>query len=93
MIYCIAGNFQEENFRKFSGYVTIREIFLREIWGVVSFGTAQASNLQKVFSMKIVFFTNPQKFSPTQVSHALYRYYYKVEVAISCCYSCSSTCS
>ena len=64
MIFCIAGNFQEENFRKFSGYVTIREIFLREIWGVVSFGTAQASNLQKYSPWKLFFSPICKSFLP-----------------------------
>ena len=38
--------------------MTIRESFLCEIWGVAFFGAAQVSNLRKLFSVKIVFFTN-----------------------------------
>ena len=40
--------FEEENFHEFRGFVAIRESFLREIWDVAFFGTAQASNLQKL---------------------------------------------
>ena len=35
--------------------MAIRESFLREIWGVVSFGSAKASNLQK-FSLQKSYF-------------------------------------
>ena len=42
------------------------KVFSTKFWGVASFGTAKASNL-KVFSAKIVFFTNSQKFSPSKV--------------------------
>ena len=46
------------------------KVFSTKFGGVVSFGAAQASNLQKVFSINIVFFTNLQKFSPSKI----YRY-------------------
>ena len=36
--------FKGENFHEFRGFVAIRESFLREIWGVVSFGAAKVSN-------------------------------------------------
>ena len=36
--------FEGEDLREFRGFVAVRESFLREIWGVASFGTAQASN-------------------------------------------------
>ena len=43
--------------------MAIRESFLREIWGVASFGAAKASNLQK-FSAKIVFSPIHKSFLP-----------------------------
>ena len=46
--YHIAGTFEEENFHEFRGFVAICESFLHEIWDVAFFGTAQASNLQKL---------------------------------------------
>ena len=45
------------------------KVFSTKFGGVVSFGMAQVSNLQKVFSMNIVFFTNSRKFSPLKISH------------------------
>ena len=56
--------FKRENFHEFRGFMAIRESFLREIWGMASFGTAKANNPQK-FSPQI---SNSQKFSPSKVS-------------------------
>ena len=36
--------FEGENFHKVNGFVTVRESFLCEIWGVASFGVAKSSN-------------------------------------------------
>ena len=36
--------FEGENFHEFHGFVAIRVSFLREIWGVASFGVAKANN-------------------------------------------------
>jgi len=57
-----------ENFCEFRGFVAICQSFLREIWrrGVLWHGTSEQS--AKVFSAKIIFFTNSQKFSPSKVS-------------------------
>ena len=58
--------FEGENFREFHIFVAIRESFLREIWGVASFGAAKA--IRKSFLCKNRIFTNLQKFSPSKVS-------------------------
>ena len=57
-----------ENFREFRSFVAIHESFLCKIWGcgVLWCGTSEQS--VKVFSMKIIFFTNLRKFSPLRVS-------------------------
>ena len=47
--------FEGENFRKFRGFVAIRESFFREIWGVAFFGTAKTSNPQKFFCENRIF--------------------------------------
>ena len=44
------------------------KVFSAKFGDVASFGTAKANNLQKVFSTKIIFFTNSWKFSPSKVS-------------------------
>ena len=46
-MYCIVGNFEGENFRKFHGFVAIHKSFLCKIWGMASFGVVKASNPQK----------------------------------------------
>ena len=52
----IVGNFWgKKNFRKFCGFVAIRESFLCEIWDVAFFGVAQASNLWKLSPWKSYF--------------------------------------
>ena len=45
--------FKRENFHKFCGFMAIRESFLREIWGMASFGTAKANNPQKFSPQKL----------------------------------------
>ena len=56
--------FEGENFHEFRSFVTIRERFLQEIrgHGVLWHSTSEQS--AKVFSVKIIFFTNslPRKF-------------------------------
>ena len=54
-LYCIAGNFEGENFRKFYGFVAIHESFLAKFGGMTSFGAAQVSNLQKFSPRKSYF--------------------------------------
>ena len=65
---CLAGNFWGRKLLWISRFVAIRESFLREIWGrgVLWHGTSEQST--KVFSTKIVFFTNSWKFSASNVS-------------------------
>ena len=60
----IAETFEGENFREFCGFMAVCASFLCEIWGrgILWGGTSEQS--VKVFSMKIIFFTNSQKFSP-----------------------------
>ena len=60
--------FEGENFCEFRSFVAIRESFLCEIWerGVLWHGTSEQS--AKVFSVKIIFFTNSRNFSPSKVS-------------------------
>ena len=58
--YRIAENFQG---RKLSGFVAIRESFLREIWGVVSFSAAKASNSRKFSPQKSYFHQIAKVFS------------------------------
>ena len=57
-----------ENFREFCGFVAIRESFLCEIWGRGVLWHSTSEQYAKVFSVKIVFFTNSWKFSPSKVS-------------------------
>ena len=61
--------FGEENFRKFWGFVAIRESFSREIRGRGILWRGNSKQSAKVFFVKIVFFTNLRKFSPSKVSH------------------------
>ena len=53
-----------ENFRKFHGFVAIRECFLHKIWGVASFGTAKVSNPRKF---------SPQKSYSSQIRESFLR--------------------
>ena len=52
-----------ENFHEFRGFVAIRESFLREIWGVVSFGVAKASNPRKFSLQKSNYYQFAKVFS------------------------------
>ena len=69
MVYYIAGNFRG---RKLSRFVAICVSFLCEIWrcGVLWYGKSEQS--AKIFSVKIVFFTNSRKFAPSKVSRYNY---------------------
>ena len=61
--YHTAGNLsREKTFTNFTVLWLFAKFFFAKFWGVASFGTA------KVFSAKILFFTNSQKFSPLTVS-------------------------
>ena len=66
--YRIAENFRGENLcepPRFCGYT--RKFYLRNLErGVLWYGKSEQST--KVFSAKIIFFTNSQKFSPSKVS-------------------------
>ena len=65
--YRIAGNFEGENLHEFHSFVAICESFSHEIWGcgIPWYSTSEPS--VKVFSAKIVFFINSQKFSLSKV--------------------------
>ena len=56
--------FKGENLHEFCGFVAIRETFLWEIWGRCILGHSKSEQSVKVFSAKIVFFTNLQKNFP-----------------------------
>ena len=57
--------FEGENFRRFSGFVAIRESFLhRKFRDVVSFGAAKASNLRKFSPRKSYFSPIHKRFLP-----------------------------
>ena len=71
--YYLRITFEGENFREFRGFVAIRESFLREIWGCVVLWRGTSEQSAKVFSTKIVFFTNSRKFSPSKVSRCTVR--------------------
>ena len=71
--------FEGENLCEFRSFVAVCESFLRKIWGhgVLWCGTNEQS--AKIFSAKIIFFTNSQKFSPLKVSHYTV-FYYEVHI-------------
>ena len=58
---------REKTFANFVVLWIFAKVSSAKFRGVVSFGAAKASNPRKFFSMKIVFFTNSQKFSPLKV--------------------------
>ena len=60
---------REKTFANFVVVWLFVKVFSAKFWGMVSFGAAKVSNPRKFFSMKIVFFTNSQKFSPLKVSY------------------------
>ena len=60
------GTFEGANFSEFWGFVAIHESFLYKIWGVVSFGGTSEQSA-KVFSVKILFSTNSQKFPAAEL--------------------------
>ena len=55
--------FEGENFCEFHGFVAVHESFLREIWGVASFGTAKMSNPRKFYPQKSYFHQFAKVFS------------------------------
>ena len=66
--YRIAGNFQGRKLSRILWFVAIHKSFLHEIWGHGIHWRGKSEQSAKVFSAKIVFFTNSQKFSPSKVS-------------------------
>ena len=63
---------REKTFVNFTVLWLFAKFFSAKFGDVVFFGAAQASNPQKVFSTKIIFFTNSRKFSPSKVSTMWY---------------------
>ena len=61
---------KKKTFANFRGFVAICDSFLCEIWECGVFRHSKSEQSVKVFSTKIVFFTNSRKFSPSKV----YRY-------------------
>ena len=49
-------------------FVAIRESFLCKIWGHGTLWHSKSEQSTKIFSAKIVLFTNLRKFSPSKVS-------------------------
>ena len=75
--------FEGENFREFRGFVAICESFLHEfLRHGIFWGGGKSEQSVKVFSMKIVFFTNSQTFSPPKV-FCYIRYMHKFQNFIS----------
>ena len=66
-----------ENFHKFRSLVAIFESFLRETWGCSTLWHDKNKQSAKLFSVKIVFFTNSRKFSPSKEVPAI-RYFDRV---------------
>ena len=62
--------FEGKNFHKFCGFVAIS--FLRKIWGHGVCWRCKSKQFVKVFSAKIVFFTNSQKIFPQKFSAIRY---------------------
>ena len=58
--------------------MSICESFLHKIWGCCFFWCGKSEQATKVFSTKIIFFTNSHKFSPSKV------FLYTVPCLISC---------
>ena len=66
--YCIVGNFQGRKLLRISRFVAIHESFLREILERGVLWRSKSEQSVKVFSTKIVFFTNSRKYSPSKLS-------------------------
>ena len=58
-----------ENLCEFHSFVAICENFLCKIFGHGVIWCSKSEKSAKVFSVKIVFFTNSRKFSPSKVLH------------------------
>ena len=67
-IYHIAENFRGRNFCEFHSFVAICESFSAKFWGLAVFRRGKSKQSVKVFSVKIVFFTNSRRFSPSKFS-------------------------
>ena len=66
--YCIAENIWGRKLSRISSFVAICESFLHEIWGRIIHWHGKSEQSTKVFSEKIIFFTNLRKFSPSKDS-------------------------
>ena len=55
--------FEGENFCELRSFVAVHESFLREIWGVASFGVAKTSNPRKFYPQKSYFHQFAKVFS------------------------------
>ena len=64
---------REKTFANFRSFVAIRESFLREIWDMVSFGAAKASNPQKFSTRKSYFLPNHESFLPRKFTTIPYQ--------------------
>ena len=64
----MAETFEGENFCNFCGFMAKRESFLSEIWGRGVFWHGKSKQSAKVFSTKMVLFTNLREYSPSKVS-------------------------
>ena len=60
--------FEGENSCEFCSFMAIYESFLHKVWGHGILWNGKSKQSAKVFSVKIVLFTNSQKFSPLKVS-------------------------
>ena len=54
----LRATFEGEDFHKFRGFVAIRESFLHEIGGCGVLWHDKSEQFTKIFSAKIMFFTN-----------------------------------
>ena len=66
-VYMQQEIFEGEIFCECSGFVAIRENFLCEIWGMVSFGTAKVSNPRKFSPRKSCFTPICESFLPRKL--------------------------
>ena len=73
MKYRIAGNLRERKLLRISRFCGYLRKFLREIWGRGILWHSTSDQSAKVFSAKIVIFTNSRKFSPSKVSRYMVR--------------------
>ena len=63
----------------------IHESFLCEIWGCGGLWHGKSEQSMKVFSVKIIFFTNSQKFSPSAIQYNLKLKSNNAQPVLECC--------